>query len=138
MAVLAGQWTGCAANRQAPASSSATAPVQTVESTRSADPCARPESEEALLACEHREYDRAEASIRDLVGALRELYGKEPELLVAFEKAQAKWLEFRDAECALRTYDSRDGTAFESYWLDCLRERDRERAERLQYMQDNP
>jgi uncharacterized protein YecT (DUF1311 family) len=90
------------------------------------------------MACEHREHDRAEASIRRLEGALHELYAKEPELLAVFDTAQAKWREFRDAECALRTYDSRGGTAFESYWLDCLRTLDWERATRLQYMHENP
>ena len=101
-------------------------------------PCARPESEEALLGCEHREFDRAEESIRRREAALRELYGKEPALLEALATAQAKWREFRDAECGLFTYDSRGGTAFESYWIRCQRELDWQRASRLQFLLENP
>jgi uncharacterized protein YecT (DUF1311 family) len=128
----------CEAKGQQPASSPTSAAPVVAEPPPSSDPCARPESEEALLACEHREHDRAEESIRRLESALHELYAKEPELLAAFDAAQAKWREFRDAECALRTYDSRGGTAFESYWLDCLRTLDWERAARFQYMHENP
>jgi uncharacterized protein YecT (DUF1311 family) len=138
LAALASQWTACEARGQQPARSPAPAAPVVVETPPSSDPCAKPESEEALMACEHREHDRAEESIRRLESALHELYAKEPELLATFDTAQAKWREFRDAECALRTYDSRGGTAFESYWLDCLRTLDWERATRLQYMHENP
>ena len=102
------------------------------------NPCTRPESEEALLACEHREFDRAQEAIGRREAALRERFGKEPALLEALANAQAKWREFRDAECGLDTYDSRDGTAFESYWLACLRKLDWQRASRLQFLLDNP
>jgi uncharacterized protein YecT (DUF1311 family) len=101
-------------------------------------PCDFPESEEALLSCRHREQDRVEAAMAQLTQLLKQRYGKEPELLSAFTNAQAKWLEFRDAECQLRTYDSRGGTAFESYWLECLTELDQARLEVLQDMKDNP
>jgi uncharacterized protein YecT (DUF1311 family) len=138
MTALAYQCMACEARGQQPASSPAPAPPMVVEPPPSSNPCAKPESEEALMACEHREHDRAEASIHRLESALHELYAKEPELLAAFDAAQAKWREFRDAECALRTFDSRDGTAFESYWLDCLRTLALERAARLEYMHENP
>lgn len=101
-------------------------------------PCDYPESEDALVACREREHERVEAEMTQLSQALKQLYGKEPELLLAFANAQAKWLEFRDAECQLRTYDSRDGTAFQSYWLECLTELDQARVEVLQDMKDNP
>lgn len=127
----------CASTSPAPASAPKSAAA--VEQASSAsDPCDYPESEEALLTCQRTEYERAESSIATLVGALREMYADEPELLSTFETAQAKWREFRDAECAHRTYDSRGGTAFESYWLQCLRTFDRERAARLEYLKEGP
>lgn len=101
-------------------------------------PCEHPESEDALLSCRQREQERVEAEIAELSQALTQLYGREPELSLAFTNAQAKWLEFRDAECRLRTYDSRDGTAFQSYWLECITELDQTRVEVLQDMKDNP
>jgi uncharacterized protein YecT (DUF1311 family) len=126
----------CASTSPAPASAPKSAAVEQAPSA--SDPCDYPESEEALLTCQRTEYERAESSIASLVGALRELYAGEPELLSTFETAQAKWREFRDAECAHRTYDSRGGTAFESYWLQCLRTFDRERAARLEYLKESP
>ena len=102
------------------------------------DPCDYPESEEALSTCQRREYERAETSIAGLVSALQDLYADDPELLSTFDAAQAKWREYRDAECAHRTYDSRGGTAFESYWLECLRMLDRERVQRLEYLKESP
>lgn len=101
-------------------------------------PCDYPESEDALLSCRQREQERVEAEMTKLSQALQQLYGKEPELSLAFANAQAKWLEFRDAECQLRTYDSGDGTAFQSYWLECITELDQARVEVLQDMKDNP
>lgn len=102
------------------------------------NPCTRPESEEALLACEQREFARAEEAIGRREVALRERFGDEPALLEAFENAQTQWREFRDAECGLDTYDSRGGTAFESYRLACLRKLDWQRASRLQFLLNNP
>lgn len=101
-------------------------------------PCDYPESEEALLSCRRREQQRVEAEMTRLSQALKQRYGKEPELSLAFTNAQAKWREFRDAECRLRTFDSRDGTAFQSYWLECLTELDQARVEVLHDMKDNP
>lgn len=128
----------CAASSQ-PSMSASTPPSSSAEGPPSkSDPCDYPESEEALSTCQRREYERAETSIATLVSALNKLYADDPELLSTFVAAQAKWREFRDAECAHRTYDSRGGTAFESYWLECLRTFDRERAERLEYLQERP
>ena len=120
----------CAATPKPPSSSSS---AQTAP-----DPCDYPESEESLLTCQRAEYDRVETAVTVLVAALQELYADDPELLVTFDTAQGKWREYRDAECAHRTYDSRGGTAFESYRLQCLRTLDRERAERLEYLKESP
>lgn len=79
-----------------------------------------------------------EASLQELVERLSNTYDNEPDLVAAFAKAQAKWREFREAECELRTYDSRDGTAFESYWLECLTKLDIERINALEYMEEHP
>jgi uncharacterized protein YecT (DUF1311 family) len=123
---------------QPPANSPAPAPVKPLGTTASGDPCALPETEEALVQCRRSENARAEDSMRGLVEALNTTYQKESDLMAAFSMAQAKWLEFRDAECRLRTYDSRDGTAFESYWLECLTALDQERLTSLRYMAEHP
>jgi uncharacterized protein YecT (DUF1311 family) len=91
-----------------------------------------------LLKCRHAEHDRVEAAMRELVDRLSATYRNEPELLGAFAAANTKWAEFRDAECKLRTYDSRGGTAFESYWLGCLTALDNERVAALRYMEEHP
>jgi uncharacterized protein YecT (DUF1311 family) len=137
LASLAVLTTACD-KRPPPANSPAPAPVKPLETAASGDPCAPPETEEALVQCRRRENARAEDSLRALVETLSTTYQKESDLMAAFTAAQAKWLEFRDAECKLRTYDSRDGTAFESYWLECLTALDQERLTSLRYMEEHP
>jgi uncharacterized protein YecT (DUF1311 family) len=123
---------------QPPANSPAPPPLKPLETIAPTDPCALPETEEALVPCRRSENTRVENSMRGVVEALSRAYREEPELMAAFTTAQARWLEFRDAECRLRTYDSRDGTAFESYWLECLTALDQERLTALRYMAEHP
>jgi uncharacterized protein YecT (DUF1311 family) len=123
---------------QPPANSPAPPPVKPLETTASSDPCALPETEEALIQCRRGENTRVQNSMRGVVEALSRTYRREPDLMATFTAAQAKWLEFRDAECRLRTYDSRDGTAFESYRLECLTALDQERLTALRYMEEHP
>ena len=127
----------CAATSQ-PQANTPEPPSSSRRTPSEPDPCDYPKSEEALSTCERTEYQRAETSIAGLVSALQDLYADDPELLSTFDTAQAKWREYRDAECAHRTYDSRGGTAFESYWLECLRMLDRERVQRLEYLKESP
>jgi len=136
LAVLA---SGCDGRQSQPAAHSpALSAPKPSETTASSDRCALPDTEEALLQCRRNEHTRVENSMRGFVEALGTAYQKEAELMAAFTTAQEKWMEFRDAECKLRTYDSRDGTAFESYWLECLTALDEERITVLQYMKEHP
>ena len=91
-----------------------------------------------MLSCRRNEYELAEGELRKLVATLNGTYAGEPELLASFTTAETRWGEFRDAECKLRTFDSREGTAFESYWLECLTALDQERLKALRYMVDHP
>jgi uncharacterized protein YecT (DUF1311 family) len=129
--------TACDA-RQPQANSPAPPHMRAPATVAADDPCALPETEEALVQCRRGENTRAENSMRGLVEALSTTYQNEPDLMAAFTAAQAQWLEFRDAECKLRTYDSRDGTAFESYWLECLTALNLERITTLRYMEEHP
>jgi uncharacterized protein YecT (DUF1311 family) len=54
------------------------------------------------------------------------------------EQAQAAWTAFRDAECRLLTFDSRDGTAFDTYWAACITDQNRLRLEMLARYADEP
>jgi uncharacterized protein YecT (DUF1311 family) len=112
--------------------------AEVTETPASDDPCSYPASEEALLKCRQDQHARTEQSIQNLEQQLTKLFAGQPDLPGAFDAAEAKWREFRDAECRLRTFDSRDGTAFESYWLDCLTMLNRDRIATLQYMKENP
>jgi uncharacterized protein YecT (DUF1311 family) len=128
------------AARSAPCESQAKAPPsgESPAKKKSNDPCAYPATDEELLTCRHKDHDRAEASVHELVQALAKMQQGDAELRRVFATAQAKWSEFREAECKLETFDSRDGTAFESYWLECLTTHARERIKTLQRMKDNP
>lgn len=103
-----------------------------------ADPCAYPASEGALLSCRRREYDKAEADIAKLVAVLAKNYATEVALAGVFSASQFKWREFRDAECKLKTYDSQGGTAYESFWLECLTKLDQDRIKTLEDLRDHP
>ena len=106
--------------------------------TKSADPCAYPATEDALVSCRKREYDRTETDLARLAATLNRNYGPDVALAGVFSKAQTKWREFRDAECKLETYDSQGGTAYESYWLECLAKLDRDRIKTLEDLRDHP
>jgi uncharacterized protein YecT (DUF1311 family) len=72
------------------------------------------------------------------VASLNKTYRPDVVLAGVFSTAQAKWREFRDAECKLKTYDSQGGTAYDSYWLECLAKLDRDRIKTLEDMKDHP
>lgn len=105
---------------------------------KTADRCTYPATEDALLSCRRREHDRAETVIARLVAHLKRNYVADTALTEVFSTAQTKWAEFRDAECKLKTYDSKDGTAYESYWLECLAKLDDDRIKVLDDLRDHP
>jgi uncharacterized protein YecT (DUF1311 family) len=107
-------------------------------SKKTADPCAYPATEDALASCRKREYDGIEGDLAKLVATLNKTYAPDAALAGAFSTAQTKWREFRDAECKLETYDSQGGTAYDSYWLECLAKLDRDRIRTLEDLRDHP
>jgi uncharacterized protein YecT (DUF1311 family) len=124
--------TTCAAAKPAPAKTPA-APAAP------RDPCAGSANEAALLACRRLENRKSEEALRALADRLAKGYeDDEPARAKVFADARARWQEFRDAECKLRTYDSANGTAHEVYWLACLTAMNGERLEVLRKLADNP
>jgi uncharacterized protein YecT (DUF1311 family) len=104
-----------------------------------ADVCAGAANEVALLACRSRLQDQSMAAQQRLIDKLRKrLEADEPERLQLLLAAQAAYLQYRDAECRMRTFESRSGSAFQAYWLACLTELNRLRAADLQALVDNP
>ncbi|HQC98558.1 MAG TPA: lysozyme inhibitor LprI family protein [Aquabacterium sp.] len=103
------------------------------------DACAGSANEAALLACRTRLHDQSMAAQQQLIDRLRKrLESDEPEQLKLLLAAQAAFAQYRDAECRLRTFESRNGSAFQAYWLSCLTERNRQRIADLQDLVDNP
>ena len=112
--------------------------TKTATKKKSLDPCAYPATEESLVSCRKREFDGAETDVAKLVATLSKSYARDVALAGVFSTAQTKWREFRDAECKLTTYDSQGGTAYESYWLECLGKLDRDRIKTLEDLRDHP
>lgn len=104
-----------------------------------ADACAGTANEAALLACRTRLQDQSMAAQQRLIDQLRKrLQADEPERLQLLLAAQTAFVQYRDAECRVRTFESRSGSAFQAYWLACLTDLNRLRAADLQALVDNP
>ena len=85
------------------------------------DPCLGAASENALLACRKKQFDDSTRELTGIYEKLHRQYGKsEPPLATALEQAQTAWLNYRDLECKVRTFESSSGSAYEVYKLDCL------------------
>lgn len=103
------------------------------------DACAGSANEVALLACRQARLDRSDTALKTAIGKLdRSARQDEPELATALSASQAAWLTYREAECRVRTYESRNGAAFKAYWLACMNDLTLIRLRDLRLMQDQP
>jgi len=85
------------------------------------DPCLEAASESSLLACRKKQFDDSTHELTGIYEKLHRQYGKnEPPLATALEQAQTAWLNYRDLECKVRTFESSSGSGYEVYKLDCL------------------
>ena len=92
-----------------------------------------------MLACHEKEFAKAQADLEDLVKELRTNYAYDgSEHTDALDLAQEKWKAFAGAECDLLTYDSRGGTAFDVYVLECLTRLHARRIAEIQALLDSP
>jgi uncharacterized protein YecT (DUF1311 family) len=104
-----------------------------------ADPCAGSANDAAMRTCRKAQFDATERRLRELYGKLHARHtGDEPKLAKLLASAQATWRTFRDAECAVQTYESASGTMGDVYRLACLTEMNAARAKTLQEMVDSP
>lgn len=104
-----------------------------------ASPCAGTPTEAEMLACHEAEFAKAQADLERLVKELRTNYAYDgTEHTDALDLAQEKWKEFAGAECDLLTYDSRGGTAFDIYVLECLTNLHARRNAEIQSLLDAP
>ena len=104
-----------------------------------ADACARSRDEAALLACRQEQAAASERRVERLLQQLRERNETdEPELWQLQLASQARWAQYRDAECRVRNFESRSGRAYEAYRLACIASLNRLRGDDLQRQVDNP
>lgn len=103
------------------------------------DACAGSANETALLRCRQARLTNSDSALKAVIRRLDRTASKdEPGWAKALSASQVAWLTYREAECRLRTYDSRDGTAFEAYWLACLNELNLGRLRDLRLLNDQP
>lgn len=93
--------------------------------------CRGSATERELLACRQSSVARQEVELGALVKRLSDR-ADELELKRLLANAQSDWLRYRDAECKVRTFESRLGSAAEVYWLSCLSDMNRGRIDDLQ------
>ena len=100
--------------------------------------CPYPNSEAELEECLTAAYRQSEDRMSELLNALRPRAEYQPQWVQELLETQSLWEAYRKAECGVWTYDSRDGTAFGSYWLECLITMNRQRITTLEYLEQNP
>lgn len=104
-----------------------------------ASPCAGSPTEAAMLACHEHELAKAQAELEDLVKELRTNFAYDgKEHTDALDFAQEKWKAFAGAECDLLTYDSRGGTAYDLYVVECLTKLHAGRVTHIKELLDSP
>lgn len=103
------------------------------------DPCARSRNEATLLTCRQQQAAQSTQRIEQLLERLRRRdETDEPERWQLQVASQADWRQYRDAECRVRTFESRAGKAYETYRLACVALLNRLRADDLHKQVDNP
>lgn len=103
------------------------------------DQCVGSANEIALLDCRTKQYDQVVSSINNALDKLRKRYeSDEPDLWKLLTSSQENWGQYSNAECRLRTFESRNGKAFRVYWLSCLTELSRLRSIDLLTFINNP
>lgn len=101
--------------------------------------CNNAKSEENLLQCRKKRFLESEKNIGRLLAALQKSYREsEPRLAAYLNKSQVKWKAYKDADCELKTFYSRSGSAYEVYKFDCLATMNFKRSEDLQRLLDTP
>ena len=103
------------------------------------DPCAGSADEATLLRCRQAELSRAETALEGAAAKLAATYRvDEPPKAEALMRAHEAWRRLREADCVVDTWDSRGGTAFEVYRLDCMTTAAKARLVHLQALADAP
>ena len=102
-------------------------------------PCVGSPTEAEMLACHEQELAKAQDELERLVKELRTNFAYDgTEHTSALDLAQEKWKEFAGAECDLLTYDSRGGTAYDLYVVECLTALHASRIAEIQALLDSP
>lgn len=98
--------------------------------------CSGSADEKQMLACHQSNVSHQG---RELDALLARLVGRaDDELRKLLATSQQAWFQYRDAECAARTFESRLGTAAETHLLACVGEKNLIRIRELREAVDNP
>ena len=102
-------------------------------------PCADAATEAEMLRCRQQAFADSEGEVDGFYQQLMKSYEKdEPGLHALLQQAQAAWRDYRDAQCRVDTYYSLSGSAYETYWLECLEKANGARAKQLEWFLDSP
>lgn len=97
-------------------------------------------NERDLAACLAKLAKEQGAAMATAIRALKQRYTEpsEKSFAPALDKAQRAWIAWRDAECALKTWESRQGSGYGNIRAACVLDGNAARLKRLQEMVDNP
>ncbi len=97
-------------------------------------------NERELAACLAKLTKEQGAAMATSIRALKQRYTEPSEKSFAptLDKAQRAWATWRDAECGLKTWESRQGSGYANIRAACLLDENAARLKTLQEMVDNP
>ncbi|HRJ69582.1 MAG TPA: lysozyme inhibitor LprI family protein [Beijerinckiaceae bacterium] len=102
--------------------------------------CRNAATERDMGACLARKTQGQGREMAAAIKTLRERYTEPSEKAFgpAMDKAQRAWIAWRDAECAFRNFESRQGTGYGNILATCVSDLNAERLKTLKDMVDSP
>jgi len=95
-----------------------------------ADECSKATTQAEMNICGGHELDQANATLNNLYKETMAKY--DPAGQAALRKSERAWIAFRDAECDLRTDESKGGSIWPLVHAQCLTELTRARIKQLE------
>jgi uncharacterized protein YecT (DUF1311 family) len=101
--------------------------------------CIDEKTQKSMDKCGEVGLAKVTSQMKMLLEGLTKRYKKgEPDLSKAIQFSQQAWQADIEASCKVETYESRDGSGFNSIWNSCLETRTNERISYLDWVLESP
>ncbi len=101
--------------------------------------CIDENTQQAMDKCGERSLVKVTSRMNKTLALLKKNYiNTEPDLFKLLQVSQLSWQSYMELNCKIETYDSRNGSGFNSIWNACLEAKINERISFLNWMMENP